>query len=115
MLFIAGESDGVDDGSEDGEECEGGEEELEDAAEALTEAAEVGETEAAVEEFVDKENESQFCLENNFMDEDGDEDTAGTAEHEDSKGKKRNSVQSLIFPFFFQFKYISLTFLPINF
>lgn len=87
VLVIVGDSDGV---GEDG--GEGGEEEPEDADEALIEAVEgeeMAEREAGVEEFVDKEHESQFCLETNFMDEGGQEDTENTAEHEDRNGKKR--------------------------
>ncbi|XP_044023739.1 U3 small nucleolar RNA-associated protein 25 homolog [Siniperca chuatsi] len=85
-LLGEGDSDGVGDDSED--EDEGGEEEPEDADEALTEAVEgeeMAEKEAGVEEFVDKEQDSQFCLETNFMDEGGQEDAESTAEHEDSK------------------------------
>ncbi len=87
MLVFLGDSDGEDD-----DEGEGGEEEPQDADEALIEAVEGGETaekEAGVEEFVDKEHESQFCLETNFMNEEGQEDTENTAEHEDSNGKER--------------------------
>lgn len=90
MLFIIGDSDGVGDDSEDGDEDEGGEEEPEDVGcEALTEAAEGEEKEIGGEEFVDKKHESQFCLETNFMDEEGQEETENTAEHKDSKGTKR--------------------------
>lgn len=91
MLFIVGDSDGVRDENEDGDEDEGGEEEPEDADEALTEAVEgeeVMEKEAGVEEFEDKEHESQFCLETNFVDEGGHEETESTTEHDDIKGKK---------------------------
>uniref|UniRef100_A0A8C4IA75 U3 small nucleolar RNA-associated protein 25 homolog n=1 Tax=Dicentrarchus labrax TaxID=13489 RepID=A0A8C4IA75_DICLA len=66
---------------------EGGEEEPEDADEALTEAVEgeeMAEKEPGAEEFIDKEHESQFCLETNFTDEEGQEEVEGTAEHEDS-------------------------------
>nr|XP_046269149.1 U3 small nucleolar RNA-associated protein 25 homolog [Scatophagus argus] len=80
-LLGEGHSDGVCDDSEVSDDNEGGEEEGEDADEALTEAVEGEEKEAAVEEFVDKEHESQFCLESNFMDEGEQADT----EHGDIK------------------------------
>ncbi|XP_039992244.1 digestive organ expansion factor isoform X2 [Xiphias gladius] len=82
------DSDGVEDDSGDGDEDEGGEEEPADEDEGLTEVvAGEGEEEKhkGDEEFVDKEHESQFCLETNFMGEGEQEDTACTAEHEDSK------------------------------
>ncbi|XP_034714506.1 digestive organ expansion factor [Etheostoma cragini] len=84
-LLGEGDSDGVGDNSDYGNEVE--EEEPEDAAEALTEAIkgeEMVEKEAG-DEFVDKEHESQFCLETNFTDEGGQEETESTAEKEDSK------------------------------
>lgn len=88
--FNVGDSDGVGDDSEDGDADERGEEEPEDVGcEALTEAVEGEEKEVGGEEFVDKKHESQFCLETNFMDEEGQEDTESTAEHKDSKGTKR--------------------------
>ena len=85
-----GDSDGVGDDSEHGDEDDGGEGEPEDADEALTEAVEREETveKEAGDEFVDKAHESQFCLEANFTDEGGQEDTESTAEQENSKGKK---------------------------
>lgn len=101
FFFIVGDSDGVGDDSEHGDEDEVEEEEPEDAAEALTEAVEgedVVEKEAG-DEFVDKEHESQFCLETNFTDEGGQEETESTAEQEDSKGTeiaRKNSVQITI-------------------
>ncbi|XP_045919611.1 U3 small nucleolar RNA-associated protein 25 homolog [Micropterus dolomieu] len=88
QLLGEGDSDGVRDENEDGDEDEGGEEEPEDADEALTEAIEgeeVMEKEAGVEEFEDKEHESQFCLETNFVDEGGHEETESTTEHDDIK------------------------------
>ncbi|XP_038585237.1 digestive organ expansion factor [Micropterus salmoides] len=88
QLLGEGDSDGVRDENEDGDEDEGGEEEPEDADEALTEAVEgeeVMEKEAGVEEFEDKEHESQFCLETNFVDEGGHEETESTTEHDDIK------------------------------
>lgn len=91
VLFIIEDSDGVRDDGEDGDEDEVGDEELADADEALTEAVEgevEEEKERGGEEFVDKEHESQFCLETNFMGEGEQEDTESNAEHEDSKGKK---------------------------
>ncbi|XP_040916232.1 digestive organ expansion factor [Toxotes jaculatrix] len=83
------DSDGVGDDSEDGDEDEGGEEGVTDADEARSEAVEgeeeEEEKEKGNEEFIDKEHESQFCLETNFMGEGDQEDSEGTAEHEDSK------------------------------
>ncbi|XP_061650290.1 U3 small nucleolar RNA-associated protein 25 homolog [Phyllopteryx taeniolatus] len=66
-------SDGVDqdDGDEDaGEE----EEELEDSGVVLTQPLEAKEEQAVGEEFIDTENESQFCLETNLIGERGEED-----------------------------------------
>lgn len=85
VLFITGESDV----SEDGDGDEEIKEEHEDADEALAEEAEGEAKEAAVEEFVDKKHESQFCLETNFLEGGGQEDTESTAEPKDSKGKKK--------------------------
>ncbi|XP_060919842.1 U3 small nucleolar RNA-associated protein 25 homolog [Labrus mixtus] len=90
LLEEEGDSEDVGDESEDGEEDDVGEEEPEDADTALTEAAEgeemVETEEAGGEEFEDKENESHFCLETNFIEEDGgEEDTKTTAEQEDNK------------------------------
>ncbi|XP_029317227.1 U3 small nucleolar RNA-associated protein 25 homolog [Cottoperca gobio] len=81
------DSDGVGDDSEHGDEEEGAEEEPEDANEALIEAVEGEEMveKEAGDEFVDKEHEFQFCLETNFTDEGGQEDSETTAEQEDSK------------------------------
>ncbi|KAM7376645.1 hypothetical protein PAMP_006368 [Pampus punctatissimus] len=79
---LLGDSDGVGDDSEEGDEDEGEEEESEDADEVLTKGEEEEEEkQAGDEEFVDKEHESQFCLENNFMGEEQ-EDTESTAEHD---------------------------------
>lgn len=61
------------------------EEETEDGDKALTEAAE---RQSGVEEFEDKKHEAQFCLENNFIDEDGQDDPDKAAEHSDGKGRK---------------------------
>lgn len=96
MCFIVtGDSDGVNDGSEEGGADDGGGEEPEDVDEAVNEAveAEGKEKEAGVEEFVDKEYESQFCLETNFMDEEGQEDSDSTSERKDRKGRKRIKAQ----------------------
>ncbi|XP_010749311.3 U3 small nucleolar RNA-associated protein 25 homolog [Larimichthys crocea] len=88
---LLGEGDSDDDGDDDGEvgdEDEGGEEVAEDADEASTEAAaaaEGEEKEAGVEEFVDKEHESQFCLETNFTEEGGEEDAESSGENKDTK------------------------------
>ena len=84
MLFLTEDSDGVGDESEDGGEEEG-EEELANAEEVQTEALVGEEQDQGDKEFVDNEHESQFCLENNFMGEGGQEHTA---EQEDSKGEK---------------------------
>ncbi|XP_023287312.1 digestive organ expansion factor homolog [Seriola lalandi dorsalis] len=87
-------SDGVGDESDDGDEDEdeGGEEELADKDEAQTEVVEgeeeeeeEEEKEKGDEEFIDKEHESQFCLETNFTGQGEQEDTESTAEHEDRK------------------------------
>lgn len=69
------------------------EEEAEDEAKVLTEAAE---RQSGVEEFEDKEHEAQFCLESNFMDEDGQEAPDSAAEHKDGKGRKAagNEIQN---------------------
>lgn len=91
-FFIQGDSDGVGDESEEADADEGGEEELEDADNTLTETVEGEEKEAGVEVFIDEEHESQFCLETNFMDEEGQEDTEDTAEHKGCKGIKRTEV-----------------------
>ncbi|KAF0044661.1 hypothetical protein F2P81_003819 [Scophthalmus maximus] len=77
-------SDGNGDDSEDGDEDEGEEEELVAADETLTEAVEgEEEKEKGDGEFVDKEHESQFCLERNFIGEGEQEDTDDTEEQED--------------------------------
>ncbi|XP_076015503.1 U3 small nucleolar RNA-associated protein 25 homolog [Genypterus blacodes] len=78
-LLDEGESEGAsDDDDDDGdkeEEEEGGAEEGKDEGEAPTEEVEGEEVkEAGDEEFVDKEHESQFCLETNFTGEEQDED-----------------------------------------
>ena len=80
------DSDGVDD---DSEHDEGGEEEPEDADEALTEALEGEEMKEAGDEFEDKEHETQFCLETNFTEDGGQEDADSDAEQDDSKGRKK--------------------------
>ncbi|KAM3594361.1 uncharacterized protein V6R79_006375 [Siganus canaliculatus] len=70
---------------EEEEEEEGGEEQPEDADGTQTEAVEqVEEEEAAAEEFIDKEHESQFCLETNF-DEAEEEEEQDTPMHGDGK------------------------------
>lgn len=86
LHFFIEDGEGVVDGSEDEDADDaGGEEEPEDEDEAPTETAQ---REAGAEEFEDKEHEAQFCLETNFMDEGGQEDTGSTAEHKDGKLKK---------------------------
>lgn len=71
--------EGSEEGHTDNEAAEVG---AEDEDQALTER------QSGVEEFEDKEHEAQFCLENNFMDEDGQEDRDSAAEHKDGKGRK---------------------------
>ncbi|XP_054862109.1 U3 small nucleolar RNA-associated protein 25 homolog isoform X2 [Amphiprion ocellaris] len=84
------DSDGDGDGSEEGDEDEGAEEEPADGDEALTEAGEGKEEEkeeekkALDEQFVDKEHESEFCLETNFMGDGEQEDTENSAQHQDN-------------------------------
>ncbi|KAG7509886.1 digestive organ expansion factor-like [Solea senegalensis] len=85
------DSDGVGDDGEDGEdgedgdEDEGGEEELAAPEEVLIEAVEgEGEKEEADGDFVDKEHESQFCLETNFMGDGEQEDAESTVKQDDS-------------------------------
>lgn len=85
VYFVTADSDGAGDVSEDGDSDGGAEEQ--DAEELLNEAVEGDEKQAGSEGFVDKEHESQFCLETNFMNEE-DDDTESTAEHEDSRGTK---------------------------
>ncbi|XP_041668553.1 digestive organ expansion factor isoform X2 [Cheilinus undulatus] len=85
--LLEGDSDGA---GEDDEEGEAGEEEPDEAEEALTEEVEEDEMveteEAGGEEFEDKENESQFCLETNFTEDDGgEENTERSTEHADGK------------------------------
>ncbi|XP_054470041.1 U3 small nucleolar RNA-associated protein 25 homolog [Anoplopoma fimbria] len=85
-LLDEGESDGVGDDSEHDDEDEGEEDEPEYADEAVAEVVEGQEN--AVEpgdEFVDKEHESQFCLETDFTDEGGQGDAENTAGQDDSK------------------------------
>uniref|UniRef100_A0AAQ5Z4N2 U3 small nucleolar RNA-associated protein 25 homolog n=1 Tax=Amphiprion ocellaris TaxID=80972 RepID=A0AAQ5Z4N2_AMPOC len=66
------------------------EEEPADGDEALTEAGEGKEEEkeeekkALDEQFVDKEHESEFCLETNFMGDGEQEDTENSAQHQDN-------------------------------
>uniref|UniRef100_A0A3B4ZFK1 U3 small nucleolar RNA-associated protein 25 homolog n=1 Tax=Stegastes partitus TaxID=144197 RepID=A0A3B4ZFK1_9TELE len=78
---------------EDGDEDEGGEEEPVGEDEALTEPGEGNEetkeetekkNEAGDEEFVDKEHESEFCLETNFMGEGEQEDAENSAQQKDN-------------------------------
>lgn len=98
VFFIVGDSDGVGDDSEDGDgdgdEDEGEEEVPENADEVVTEVVEGEEEEDEGEkqeagdgEFIDKENESQFCLESNFMGEGEEEDAESPAEL-DNKGEE---------------------------
>lgn len=80
-----------DDGEED---IDGSEEEEEhEHSEAAVDGAEdedqvLIERQSAVEEFEDKEHEAQFCLESNFMDEDGQEDRDSAKEQKDKNGRK---------------------------
>ncbi|XP_068194653.1 U3 small nucleolar RNA-associated protein 25 homolog isoform X2 [Antennarius striatus] len=84
-LLVEDDGDGVDDGEDgSGDEDGGGEEDPEDAHEAVTEAGEGEVNGVGPEEFIDKEHESQFCLETNFM-EGGGEDPEDTADVQSSK------------------------------
>ncbi|KAF7665298.1 hypothetical protein LDENG_00144650 [Lucifuga dentata] len=84
-LLAEGESDVVDDDREDGEEeDEVADEAVAEELEGEGEEERGEEKEPGAEEFVDKEHESQFCLETNFMGEEQ-EDTECTTEHKDTK------------------------------
>lgn len=80
LLFVIADRD-----SEPGEEQSSDEEKAveEDAEEPLSTMVQEGRTE--VEEFIDEEHESQFCLETNFTDEEKEEER--TPEQKDSSGK----------------------------
>lgn len=83
LLFVIADSDG------DGEPGEGQNSDEEkaveqDAEEPLSTTVQEGRNE--VEEFIDEEHESQFCLETNFMDEEKEEEDR-TPEQKDSSGK----------------------------
>lgn len=84
LLFALAVSDGDGETGEDqrSDEEKGGEE---DAEEPLSTAVQEGKKEDGVEEFIDEEHESQFCLETNFNHEE--EETDRTLEHHDSTGK----------------------------
>lgn len=92
VLLLVGDSDGVGNDSEHGDEDEGegGEE---SADEADVEAVD-GEEKGAGDEFVDKDHETQFCLETNFTEaeEQGDADSAA---EEDLKGTAQFSPLQL--------------------
>lgn len=81
MLFVIADGDG-----EPGEGQSSDEEKAveRDAEEPLSTMVQEGRNE--VEEFVDEEHESQFCLETNFMDEEKEEEDR-TLEQKDSSGK----------------------------
>lgn len=81
MLFVIADGDG-----EPGEGQSSDEEKAveQDAEEPLSTMVQEGRNE--VEEFVDEEHESQFCLETNFMDEEKEEEDR-TLEQKDSSGK----------------------------
>lgn len=82
MLFVIADSDG--DGEPDEGQSSDEEKAVEqDAEEPLSTMVQEGRNE--VEEFIDEEHESQFCLETNFMDEEKEEDR--TPEQKDSSGK----------------------------
>lgn len=85
LLFVLVVSDGDGEPGEDqrSDEEKGGEE---DAEEPLSTMVQEGKKENGVEEFIDEEHESQFCLETNFIDEE-EEETDRTLEHHDSTGK----------------------------
>ncbi|KAM9355829.1 U3 small nucleolar RNA-associated protein 25 homolog [Pholidichthys leucotaenia] len=70
---VPGESDSGEDGGEEAPSV--GEEEVAEAG--------GGEEEAGDEEFVDKEHESEFCLETNFMGEGEQKEAENAAKHED--------------------------------
>ncbi|XP_060938738.1 U3 small nucleolar RNA-associated protein 25 homolog [Limanda limanda] len=91
VLIDEEDSDGAGDESEDGGEEER-EEEVADADEVPTEEVVGEEKDQGDKEFVDNEHESQFCLENNFLGEGGQEQTA---EQEDSKDEKDMFLQHL--------------------
>ncbi|XP_051806595.1 U3 small nucleolar RNA-associated protein 25 homolog [Acanthochromis polyacanthus] len=81
------DSDGEQDGSEEGDEE--AEEEPADGDEALTEVGggkedEEEKKEAGDEEFVDKEHESEFCLETNFTGDGEQDDSENSAQHQDN-------------------------------
>ncbi|KAM4543187.1 U3 small nucleolar RNA-associated protein 25 homolog isoform 2-T2 [Odontesthes bonariensis] len=76
--FLEDGSDGGEDGSEHGEE-DGGEEEEPADGEAAEEKKEAG------DEFVDKEHESEFCLETNFVGKGEQEEEEDSEQHDDSK------------------------------
>lgn len=84
MCFITEESEDDRDDSE--EEVATGEAELADE-DGETDLRKVEEKEKADEEFVDKEYESQFCLEANFVDGEN-EDEGNMAEEDMSTGEK---------------------------
>ncbi|KAK2826362.1 hypothetical protein Q5P01_020576 [Channa striata] len=78
-LLSEGDSDEVGDDSEADDKHENGEEEPEDEDESFNEEAEgeeEKEKEAGSEDLTDKEQESQFCLENNFMGEGEDKEAS---------------------------------------
>lgn len=83
LFFVIADSDGDD---EQGEGQSSDEEKAveQDAEEPLSTMVEEGRNQ--VEEFIDEEHESQFCLETNFMDEEKEEE-ARTPEQKDSSGK----------------------------
>lgn len=85
MCFITEESEDDRDDSE--EEDATGEAELADEDEGETDLRKVEEKEKADEEFVDKEYESHFCLEANFVDGEN-EDEGNMAEEDMSTGEK---------------------------
>uniref|UniRef100_A0A673BYI0 U3 small nucleolar RNA-associated protein 25 homolog n=1 Tax=Sphaeramia orbicularis TaxID=375764 RepID=A0A673BYI0_9TELE len=96
-LLNEGDSDGVGDQSEEDEEEEKTEE-PEDANGALAGAKE-GEKEEedkdiGDEEFIDKENESHFSLEDHFMGDKEQQDTESTAECEDEKDMFRQHLDT---------------------
>ncbi|XP_037341950.2 U3 small nucleolar RNA-associated protein 25 homolog [Pungitius pungitius] len=80
-LLDEGDSDGVANNSEHGDEDDDGEE----SADEAVVGAVAGEEKGAGEEFVDKEHETQFCLETNFTDaeERGDADGPAAEDHKD--------------------------------
>lgn len=86
-FFVTAVSDEDGEHSEDQNSDEEKEDE-QDGEEPSSMTVEEERKESGVDEFIDEEHESQFCLETNFMDQEEEEDEADrTPEHKDSTGK----------------------------